>query len=325
MAFVLGCAIIFQLMAAIVALRLIPLTGKRVAWVLISAALILMVGRHIVPLYGLLSGDPSIQLDLSYEIVGLALSFLMMLGVIGIAPIFTERKRMEQRLAESQRMVTIGETTAMVGHDLRNPLQAIFSTIHIAKKKLEKQSGPGGDPIESSALIGLLETIEKESEYMNKIVSDLQNYSKPVELELKPVEMESAVKEILSTIHVPSNVKVTVNFSMSTHTHMLDPTVIRRVFTNLITNALQAMPNGGELRIEASDADGAHVIEIKDTGSGIPQENLQRIFDPLFTTKTKGQGLGLAVCRRLVEAQGGSITVESKLGEGTTFTVKLPS
>ena len=237
----------------------------------------------------------------------------------------TERKWMEVRLAESKRLVAIGEAAAMVGHDLRNPLQAIFSTIHIAKKKLEKLSEFRGEAGESSGLISLMETIEKESAYMNKIVSDLQDYSNPVRLELKPVEMESAVKEVLSTIRVPSKVRVSVNFSMPTHTHMMDPTIIRRVFTNLIMNAIQAMPNGGELRINASEANGEHLVEFRDTGVGIPKENLNKLFDPFFTTKAKGQGLGLAVCRRLIEAQDGSITVTSMVGEGSTFTVKLPT
>jgi signal transduction histidine kinase len=155
-------------------------------------------------------------------------------------------------------------------------------------------------------------------------VTGVQTCALPI-LELKPIEMETAVKEVLSTIHVPNNVQVKVNFSMPAHTHMLDPTIIRRIFTNLITNALQAMPKGGDLRIDGSGGDVEnHIVEFRDTGVGIPEENLGKLFDPFFTTKAKGQGLGLAVCKRLIEAQGGTITVKSKLGEGSTFSVILP-
>ena len=105
---------------------------------------------------------------------------------------------------------------------------------------------------------------------------------------------------------------------------MLADPVIERVFVNLLLNAVQAMPNGGELTVK-SERQGKNVlIHFQDTGVGILKENLPRLFDPLFTTKAKGQGLGLAVCKRLVDAHEGSISVESTIGKGSTFTVKLP-
>jgi signal transduction histidine kinase len=100
--------------------------------------------------------------------------------------------------------------------------------------------------------------------------------------------------------------------------------MMRRVFTNLVTNALQAMPEGGQLTITASQPEEVVLISVQDTGVGIPEEDLPKLFHPLYTTKAKGVGLGLAVCQRLVEAHGGSITVESQVGRGSTFTVKLP-
>jgi signal transduction histidine kinase len=100
---------------------------------------------------------------------------------------------------------------------------------------------------------------------------------------------------------------------------------MRRVLTNLATNALQAMPQGGKLTIRASKKRETMTITVQDTGEGIPRESMERIFSPFFTTKAKGQGLGLAVCRRLVEAQGGTVTVKSKLGKGSAFTVQIPA
>ena len=236
----------------------------------------------------------------------------------------TEWKRLEARFAESQRLATIGETTAMVGHDLRNPLQGIVSTVYLAKKKLESPPQSSREPVVKPGLVDMLETIENEAEYMDKIVSDLQDYAAPLKAEPKPVEMEPLVKDTLSKIRIPQNVKVSFKVSKPLPTVMIDPAVMRRVFSNLIMNAIQAMPDGGELGIDLYGTDESLFVAFKDTGVGIPEENMGKLFKPLFTTKAKGQGLGLAVCKRLVEAHNGRITVESKPGEGSTFTVKLP-
>jgi signal transduction histidine kinase len=159
---------------------------------------------------------------------------------------------------------------------------------------------------------------------MDKIVSDLQDYAAPLKTEPKPVEMEPLVKDTLSKTRIPQNVKVSFKVSRPLPTVIIDPAVMRRVFSNLIMNAIQAMPDGGELEIDMHGTDEFLFIAFKDTGIGIPERNMGKLFNPFFTTKAKGQGLGLPVCKRLVEAQNGWITVESKPGEGSTFTVKLP-
>jgi PAS domain S-box-containing protein len=246
------------------------------------------------------------------------------LEVIGYWTDITERRQMEARLAESQRLAGIGEAAAMVGHDLRNPLQGIVSTVYLAKRKLESPPEPSSEAAVKSSLVDMLETIENEAEYMDKIVSDLQDYAAPLKTEPKPVQMEPLVKDTLSKIRIPRNVKVSFKVSEPLPTVMIDPAVMRRVFTNLITNAIQAMPNGGELRIDVYGTDEFLFVAFKDTGVGIPEENMGKLFNPFFTTKAKGQGLGLPVCKRLVEAHDGRITVKSKPGEGSTFTVELP-
>jgi PAS domain S-box-containing protein len=245
-------------------------------------------------------------------------------GLRGLVIDITERKQMEARLAESQRLATIGETTAMVGHDLRNPLQGIVSTIYLAKRKLESPLESSREAAVKPGLVDMLETIENEAEYMDKIVSDLQDYAAPLKTEPKPVEMEPLVKDTLSKTRIPQNVKVSFKVSKPLPTVIIDPAVMRRVFSNLIMNAIQAMPDGGGLEIDMYGTDESMFIAFKDTGMGIPEENMGKLFNPFFTTKAKGQGLGLPVCKKLVEAQNGWITVESKLGAGSTFTVKLP-
>jgi len=227
-----------------------------------------------------------------------------------------ELKVAQENLLKSQRLAVIGEVAAMVGHDLRNPLQAIMYTLYLAEKKLESSSGRG--------LKEMLDTIKEQVDYANKIVSDLQDYSRPLKPTLVETSLRQLVHDTLSTIMVPKNVKVSIRIEENLPNLMVDSSFIRRVFINLITNALQAMPDGGLLTIKASKSGDSVLISFQDTGIGISPENLTKIFQPLFTTKAKGQGLGLAVCRRLVEAHNGNITVQSEAGKGSTFTIEIP-
>jgi PAS domain S-box-containing protein len=232
----------------------------------------------------------------------------------------TELKRLEETLLNSQRLAAIGETAMMVGHDLRNPLQAMTSTIYVLKKLAT--SDKVKDRKEG---VGLLGTLDDAIQYMDKIVSDLQDYARPVGADLVETSLPDLIRDSVSNVPVPANVEVTVDTQSGLSDAKLDPNLFRRVLTNLILNALQAMPRGGKLTITGSSVDESLAVTVQDTGVGIAQENLGKVFTPFFTTKAKGQGLGLAVCKRLTEAQGGTITVTSKVGKGSTFTVTVPT
>jgi two-component system NtrC family sensor kinase len=160
---------------------------------------------------------------------------------------------------------------------------------------------------------------------MDKIVSDLQSYAGPLAAKPVQTDLSDLIRRTLSTMRVPRNVKVSTTTQKGLSKIMADPALMRRVLTNLATNALQAMPQGGKLTIRASKKRETITITVQDTGEGIPRESMEKIFSPFFTTKAKGQGLGLAVCRRLVEAQGGTVTVKSKVGKGSAFTVQIPA
>jgi len=244
-------------------------------------------------------------------------------GLRGIAVDITEHKAMEARLAEARRLATIGEAAAMVGHDLRNPLQAIITGVYLGRKGYESLPPDYAKVAEEYGLVKWLSLVEGEIEYMDKIVSDLQDYAVPLKPDLSQVNIAQLLKDALSKTQIPSNVNLSVHVDEGLQL-MIDPLLMKRVFSNLITNAVQAMPEGGELTVDASKSDEEALVSFHDTGVGIPQEDFSKLFSPFFTTKAKGQGLGLPVCKRLVEAHGGEITVESRLGEGTTFTVTLP-
>jgi signal transduction histidine kinase len=225
-----------------------------------------------------------------------------------------ELEKTQEKLLKVQRMAAIGEAAAMVGHDLRNPLQAIVNTLYLAKKKAE--SYPGKD------LDNLLQSIGEQVEYMNKIVSDLQDFARPIKPKIKEITIDKIIDSSLETVNIPNNIKVTKSFI--NYTILSDFDLLKRVFTNIILNAFQAMNDGGELNIRTEMTREKIRVYFQDNGIGIPKENLTKIFQPLFTTKAKGQGLGLAVCKRIVESMNGNIIVESNIGKGSDFIIELP-
>jgi len=230
-------------------------------------------------------------------------------------------KERTRKLREAERMAAIGETAAMVGHDLRNPLQGIVGLIYLLEKQVEDMPS---EIVGKQKIAERLKSMEEQVAYMDKIVSDLRDYARPVNAGPVPTCVSRLVNEVLPLVAIPPNVQVSVSMPEDLPRLMLDPELMKRVFSNLIMNAVQAMPDGGRLTVKAfRESDGAF-ISIQDTGIGIPEENLSKIFKPLFTTKSKGQGFGLAVCKRIVEAHEGTIDVESELGRGSIFTIKIP-
>ena len=229
----------------------------------------------------------------------------------------------EQRTAQlkdSERLAAIGATAGMVGHDIRNPLQAITSDVYLAKTELAStpQSEEKKNALES------LEEIGKNVGYINKIVADLQDYARPLMPVAKETNLQRVIDEILTKNGIPERIKVSVKVPKEASTIMADPDLIKRILNNLVTNAVQAMPEDGKLSIESLREKNDVVITVEDTGVGIPEEVRSKLFTPLFTTKSKGQGFGLAVVKRMTEALGGDVTFESQEGKGTKFIIRLP-
>ena len=229
-------------------------------------------------------------------------------------------RRYRSLLKENERMAAIGETAAMVGHDLRNPLQVIVGSIDLIKKRLNKR----GDSSDGREIEKWMDKIDTQTDYMNKIVSDLQDYSRNIKPTREEADVEALMGDVVSSVDIPGDVDVSIVLDEGLPDISVDETLMKRLFTNLILNAVQAMPDGGSLSIRGSLQGDDVVISAKDTGVGIREENLNEIFKPLFTSKAKGTGFGLPVCKRIVDAHGGTISVESEEGVGSTFTVKLP-
>jgi signal transduction histidine kinase len=225
-----------------------------------------------------------------------------------------------KKLEEAERLAIVGQTAGIVGHDIRNLLQAIISAVYLAKDDLS--SLPQDDTKES--LIESMKEIEVQASYINKIVSDLQDYSRHLSPCIEEIDLRQLLDSLLLSMDIDENNKITSEISDDVQTVKVDPDFLKRSLTNLITNAEQAMPDGGTITIKANKKDGTCFITVEDTGEGIPENIKDKIFTPLFTIKSKGQGFGLAASKRLTNAMGGDITFESEKGNGSKFTVILP-
>jgi signal transduction histidine kinase len=194
------------------------------------------------------------------------------------------------------------------------------SALYLVKKLAMSEKAE--DKKETLELLG---TLDDTIQYMNKIVSDLQDYSRQVEVDRIDTDLPDLIRVSVSNVKIPPNVEVSIDIQGDSSNVKLDPGLLRRVLTNLILNAVQAMPKGGRLTVTSLREDESVTITVQDTGVGIAPEYVGKVFTPFFTTKARGQGLGLAVSRRLMTAQGGTISLTSQLGKGSTFTLKLPT
>jgi PAS domain S-box-containing protein len=227
----------------------------------------------------------------------------------------TERNRLQEKMIFSEKLAVIGQLASTVAHEIRNPMGVIRNSAYFLKMRLKGNS--------DEKVMRHLRIIENKVDSTNLIVSDLLDFARKKAPELQQTDLNVIVKGALGNLYIPENIELNTKLGEIPRM-LLDPEQIQRVFLNVVQNAVEAMPEGGNLMIETSKTDDSVEISFKDSGVGILQENMPKLFTPLFSTKTKGLGLGLTVCKQIVESNGGSIMAKSKVGQGTTFTVKFP-
>jgi signal transduction histidine kinase len=198
-----------------------------------------------------------------------------------------------------------------VGHDLRGPLQTIKNAVYLMEK----------DPDSSHEMRG---TIEDSVDYAASMLEELRLNVGDTPLQLQEANLGTLIRKAIEETPKPDSVETELQLDDGLDSVSMDPLKIRRVLDNLLRNAVQAMPDGGTLEVSAAYDGDIVFIKVRDTGTGIPEELMPDLFKAFVTTKPKGMGLGLAYSKRAVEAHGGTIVVESKVGQGTTFTVRLP-
>lgn len=237
------------------------------------------------------------------------------LGLVVVTKDVTDRKHLQEQLIVSEKLAAIGQLAGAFSHDIRNPLAVIKNSICFLKMRLKETT--------DEKVMKHLTILEKEINYANLMVNDLLDFTRKTPPHLHIADLNEVVDGALSSVSKPENIKVVTKFG-EIPSMPIDQAQLQRVFTNMIMNAIQAMPDGGKLTVQTSRHHDLAEIAFRDTGVGIPQENLQKMFVPFFSTKANGIGLGLSICKQVVEGHGGNITVESKEGEGSTFTIKLP-
>ncbi len=226
-----------------------------------------------------------------------------------------EKERLAQEVLASRRLSSIGEMVARVAHEVKNPLQYIGTGVDLLREHVREEP--------AAALLGDIRT---GVQTLDAIVRELLDFSRPMRLERVPVDLNDLAREVAGRV-VPPEVPMTLDLAPDLPEVQADGYKMRQVIENLLRNAVESLTGpleSNQVGIETRAEEGAVVIGIRDTGVGIAPEDLERVFEPFHTSKTSGSGLGLPVVRRIVEAHGGSVRIESRLGEGTLVEVRLP-
>ncbi len=237
------------------------------------------------------------------------------IGVFAIVHDITELKHLQEDLIKSEKFNVIGQLASAVGHELRNPLGVIKNSVYYLNMILKDDA--------DEKIFKHLKILDKKVNSANNIINDLLDITRTKVPTLELTDLNKTVRNALSNITIPENITLNIKLAKIPKS-MFDREQIQRVIQNLIMNAIQAMTEGGKLTIQTTKHENNVKLIVKDTGVGIPKKDIDKLFTPLFTTKAKGIGLGLVICKQLVEGHKGTITVKSKVGEGSEFIVELP-
>jgi len=226
-----------------------------------------------------------------------------------------ELQETREQLARQEKLFELGQLAGGIAHELRNPLGTIKNSVYFLNMTLKEPTAQEAD---------VLQILEREVGNCDRIITSLLNFARPTSLTLRKVNLRQVLQATLVPKTIPEAVEVETCFDEALPAITADPDQLEVVFANIICNAVQAMPEGGKLKTTARSTEKDAILSFSDTGVGILPEHLDKLFLPLFTTKPRGIGLGLAVSKLLVEAHGGTIEVESEVGKGSTFTIRLP-
>ncbi len=229
---------------------------------------------------------------------------------------YAELARAQQQLIQGERLAALGELSAVVAHEVRNPLGVIFNSIGSLRRLVR----PTGDAKM------LFDIVDEEADRLNRIVGDLLDFARPSTPELRPEPLGRVVEDAVAAALAQHGGRVVLARDLDPDLPpvVMDARLVRQAVLNVAVNAVQAMPRGGRITVRTRREATAARLEIEDSGAGIADEVRERIFEPFFTTKASGTGLGLAVVRRIVEGHGGEVEVRSEPGVGTVFVLRFP-
>ncbi len=227
-------------------------------------------------------------------------------------------REIESELELSRRMAAIGRLTSGVGHEVKNPINAIVVHLELLRSKMDSDS----------PAVRHLDVIQSEIHRLDRVVQTLVDFSRPVELQLKDQDLRSIVSSVLMLASAEletHNITVVSQLPGRPVIAKVDSDLLKQALLNVVLNGAQAMPEGGELSVRLTEDGRTAILKVEDHGEGIPDEIRPNIFDLYFTTKREGSGIGLAMTYRILQLHHGQLDVESKLGEGATFTLRVPA
>ncbi|MEA1970291.1 MAG: ATP-binding protein, partial [Thermodesulfobacteriota bacterium] len=230
----------------------------------------------------------------------------------------TELKILEEKFYESQKLAAVGQLSAGIAHEVRNPLSSIKMSLQI----LEKRMQPEGNDSKR------FQIARREVEHLEKLVNDLLLYAKPSEPDKRPSDIKNILDHALAMTEKSvsgKNVRVEMDIAKDLPPLDADPAMLEQAFLNIYLNAIDAMEEGGKLSISARKTDGRVLVEVRDNGCGISSEDMPHIFNPFFTKKKYGTGLGLTQIKKIIDLHQGTITISSKEGKGTSVAMTFPT
>ena len=234
-----------------------------------------------------------------------------------------ELREAQERLVRAEKLATIGQLSAAIAHEIRNPLGTIKNSVYYIGDQLQ-----GSQLLEDDLFISqFLDIMDAEVKRADKTITDLTDFSRTNTRpnDLSTTQLEPILDSALSSTETNGYVKIVKQLPENPPEVLVDGSEMVRAFANLIRNASEAMPDGGTLTITARSCDDMVEIQFTDTGCGMPEDHLSKVFDPLYTTKPRGMGLGLAIVNSIIERHSGSIHVVSQENKGTTFSVQIPA
>jgi signal transduction histidine kinase len=248
--------------------------------------------------------------------------FLVLLFVVKSGEAFFERRteerlRLKEQLNRAERFSALGEMAAKISHEIRNPLGIIKSSAALLKKKMTLLEPSNTVP----------DVIVEETDRLNAIITDFFNYAKPRNLHLNRCRVDEVIQKNL-TFLAPQvedqGYRIASRIGNDLPEILADTALLYQAFLNILINAMQAMPEGGDISVETLAVDSKVIVTVEDTGEGISDDMLEKIWEPFFTTKEKGTGLGLGIVKNIIESHGGHIRIENRLTSGARVTVSLP-
>ncbi len=234
----------------------------------------------------------------------------------------TEKRRKESQLRRAESLASLTTLAAGVAHEIKNPLGSISIHIQLIKKSLQRS-----ECVEPALIERHLGVVDEEIERLNKTVVDFLFAVRPMDLKLREADAGTLLAEMAEFVRPEAEragIEVELDLGEGLPRVLLDERYMKQAVLNLVNNALAAMPGGGRLALRARGQQDEVRLSVEDSGTGIPEEDLPKIFEPYFTTKDNGTGLGLTITFKIVKEHGGEISVESKPGQGSAFTIALP-